>query len=176
MSGNKDGIRVDASGYPLGGVPDICTCPDTDCDGVCDANDQCPDTPRGVEVDSSGCPYKILEVERTECIVLRDIVFDFDSARIKKEMFPVLNKAVQIIKDHSGPILIEGHTCSIGSDTYNQGLSMRRAKSVKQFLAQHGLTAENIEMKGFGETRPKYDNSTPEGRSLNRRVEIYFQR
>lgn len=153
----------------------ITTCTDSDCDGVCDSEDKCPGTPYGVKVDTKGCPSETQKVSETECIVLRDIIFDFDSARIKKNMVPVLNKVVEVIKERSRPILIEGHTSSIGSTAYNQDLSIRRAESVKRFLIQHGIPADTIQIKGYGETRPKYNNSTPEGRSLNRRVEIYFQ-
>lgn len=163
--GTPVGIKVDARGCSL----------DSDQDGVIDPMDQCPETPYGVMVDETGCPPGTPDVQKTECIVLRDIVFDFDSARIKENMLPVLEKAAAIVKDRSQPVLIEGHTCSIGSESYNQDLSERRAASVKEFLVQSDIPAGAIEIKGLGESRPKYDNSTPEGRNLNRRVEIYFQ-
>jgi formylglycine-generating enzyme required for sulfatase activity len=110
-----------------------------------------------------------------ECIVLRDVIFDFDSARIRPDMFPVLDKAVQIIRPRNRPIRIEGHTCSLGSDAYNQTLSERRAASVRDYLVRRGIAAESIQAVGYGESRPKYSNATEAGRRLNRRVEIYFR-
>ena len=69
-------------------------------------------------------------------------------------------------------VLVGGHTDSSGSEVYNQGLSERRAKSVADWLATNGIAPERIEVKGYGEMNPKYDNKTREGRKLNRRVEI----
>lgn len=111
-----------------------------------------------------------------EVLTFRGITFDFDSAKIRKDMAPILDEAVKIIKTKKGArVVVEGHTCSIGSDAYNQGLSERRAKAVKDYFAAGGIDAASVEAAGFGESRPKYDNSKDEGRQLNRRVEIRFQ-
>ena len=67
---------------------------------------------------------------------------------------------------------IEGHTDSTGSDEYNQRLSERRAGSVKDFLAGHGIAMDRMVAVGYGENRPVEDNSTKDGRQKNRRVEI----
>jgi outer membrane protein OmpA-like peptidoglycan-associated protein len=68
--------------------------------------------------------------------------------------------------------VIEGHTDSIGTDAYNQGLSERRANAVRDVLVdQYGVAGERVNAVGYGETRPVADNSTPEGRAINRRVE-----
>ncbi len=69
-------------------------------------------------------------------------------------------------------ILVEGHTCSIGPADYNQGLSERRARSVADHLVSLGVRRDAIRVVGYGEDRPIADNSTREGRSLNRRVEV----
>ncbi|MCM0756575.1 OmpA family protein [Desulfovibrio aminophilus] len=69
-------------------------------------------------------------------------------------------------------IVVEGHTDSIGTEVYNQGLSERRAKSVADWLVKNGIDSQRIESVGYGKMKPKYDNSTAEGRALNRRVEI----
>jgi outer membrane protein OmpA-like peptidoglycan-associated protein len=69
-------------------------------------------------------------------------------------------------------IIIEGHTDSSGSDTYNMNLSKERAQSVSYYLTSNGIDSSRIQTNWFGEDQPKYDNSTAEGRSKNRRVEL----
>jgi len=108
-----------------------------------------------------------------EVLTFRGITFDFDSAKIRTDMAPILDEAVKILKAKQGvKIVVEGHTCNIGTDQYNQGLSERRAKSVREYFAAHGIAASNVEAIGYGESKPKYDNGKEEGRKLNRRVEI----
>ena len=77
-----------------------------------------------------------------------------------------------MIKYPQTSILVEGHTDSTGSDNYNQQLSERRANSVKNILAQRGVQDYRINIFGYGKSRPVATNSTPEGRQMNRRVEI----
>lgn len=110
-----------------------------------------------------------------EVLTFRSITFDFDKSNIRKDMAPILDEAAAIIKDKKGVIVVEGHTCNIGADQYNQGLSERRAKSVKDYFVKKGLEASRIDTAGLGESKPKYDNSKEEGRKLNRRVEIRFK-
>ena len=69
-------------------------------------------------------------------------------------------------------IIVEGHTDSSGSDTYNMNLSKERAQSVSYYLTSNGIDSSRIQTNWFGEDQPKYDNSTAEGRSKNRRVEL----
>jgi OOP family OmpA-OmpF porin len=69
---------------------------------------------------------------------------------------------------------IHGHTCWIGTEAYNQGLSERRATAVINYLVSQGVAKERLTMKGFGETKPAASNETREGRELNRRVEVQF--
>jgi len=106
-----------------------------------------------------------------EVIELR-INFDFDSANIRDDMMPILDEAAQMLLDADRPAVLEGHTCNIGPEDYNQGLSERRAASVKQYLVGKGVPAVRLGTSGLGESMPKYDNTTAEGRKLNRRVEI----
>ena len=104
---------------------------------------------------------------------LPDILFDIDKATLKPEARVVIAKL-------SGILLImpelnlrsEGHTDSTGSEEHNQGLSERRAGSVKDFLAAQGIGINRMVAVGYGEHRPVADNSTKEGRQKNRRVEI----
>ena len=127
-----------------------------------------------VEVKTEKPAAKQEKVE--EVITFRGITFDFDSAKIRKDMAPILDEAVKIIKAKKGAkIVVEGHTCNIGTDAYNQKLSERRAKAVQGYFAANNIDADSIEVVGYGEARPKYDNKTDEGRKLNRRVEIRFK-
>ncbi|MFC1591795.1 OmpA family protein [Thermodesulfobacteriota bacterium] len=106
-------------------------------------------------------------------IVINDIRFDFDSAEIKPEFFPALDQAGEILQGYPGRnVIIEGHTCSVGPADYNKGLSVRRAKSTKAYLVGKGLDAGRLIVKGRGEDNPVADNTTRNGRMMNRRVEF----
>jgi OOP family OmpA-OmpF porin len=106
-------------------------------------------------------------------IITLNLLFDFDEAKIKDEMIPVLEQARKILnEDPAAAFTLSGHTCSIGSDAYNQKLSERRAAAVKSWLVSNGIAAGRLDAAGYGEAKPKYDNKTDEGRKLNRRVEI----
>jgi OOP family OmpA-OmpF porin len=69
-------------------------------------------------------------------------------------------------------VVIEGHTCNIGTDAYNQKLSERRAQSVHDYLVRNGVSSTKLSTVGRGETQPMADNKTKSGRELNRRVEF----
>jgi len=106
-------------------------------------------------------------------VITFNLLFDFDSAKIKEDMIPMLEKAKQILsEDPAAAFTVSGHTCNIGTDAYNQGLSERRAAAVKNWLVNNGVAADRLDPVGYGESQPKYDNKTDEGRKLNRRVEI----
>lgn len=106
-------------------------------------------------------------------VVTFNLQFGFDKADITDEMVPVLEQAKMILEeDRTINFDLSGHTCSIGPEAYNQGLSERRAASVKNWLVSNGIAASRLDTVGYGEARPKYDNNTREGRSLNRRVEL----
>lgn len=99
--------------------------------------------------------------------------FGFDKYQITDEMIPVLEQAKMILEEDSkATFMVAGHTDSTGPEAYNQGLSERRSASVKNWLVSNGVSASRLEAKGYGELSPKYDNTTKEGRALNRRVEI----
>ena len=108
-----------------------------------------------------------------EKIVFRSLNFDFDKSQITDEMTPSLTEAAVLLAEYPNlKIMVGGHTDSVGSEVYNQALSERRAKSVAEWRAANGVDSERIELKGYGEMTPKYENNTKEGRKLNRRVEI----
>ena len=105
-------------------------------------------------------------------IDLRSVQFGFDSAVITDESAAILDEVASMLKGSPRNVEIAGHTCSIGSDEYNQGLSQRRANAVKSYLAKQGIASSSMTTIGHGESQPKFDNSTDEGRRLNRRAEI----
>jgi OOP family OmpA-OmpF porin len=107
-----------------------------------------------------------------ERIVLRGVNFDFDKSNIRPDAAVILDEAVRILSEDSAAVAIEGHTDAIGTDAYNQGLSERRAASVKKYLVEHGIAASRLSTVGYGESRPISSNETREGRALNRRVEL----
>ncbi len=107
-----------------------------------------------------------------------DILFDFDRADIRPEFQGVLTEVADMVRAAGDPVQIEGHTDSIGSAEYNMRLGQRRADSVANFLAAQTVPRDLMTTVSFGETRPVAPNTTPdgrdnpEGRALNRRVEI----
>ncbi len=117
-------------------------------------------------------PTPVLVVTRR--IVLRGIsFFDFDKSEIQSQSFPVLDEAVLILQEYPNVrIVVEGYTDDVGTEEYNMQLSIRRAEAVFRYLVNKGIAPERIRVEGFGESHPVADNSTPEGRAENRRVEI----
>ncbi|WP_119286599.1 outer membrane protein OmpA [Azohydromonas sediminis] len=102
-----------------------------------------------------------------------DTFFDFDKAVLKPEGKAKLDDLVEKTKGISLEVIIAvGHTDWIGTNEYNQKLSVRRAEAVKQYLVSKGIEANRIYTEGKGETQPVADNRTREGRAKNRRVEI----
>jgi OOP family OmpA-OmpF porin len=99
--------------------------------------------------------------------------FDFDKATIKPSGRDELDGAVKTLRDNpSVHVVVEGHTDSIGSDAYNQRLSERRAKAVRDYLVRQGIDPSRITVRGYGESHPVASNDTAEGRAQNRRAEV----
>jgi len=143
---------------------------DSDRDGVIDSLDKCPNTPLGTKVDKDGCP--IIECKSAKL----DIDFDTNKYEIKPSHHAELDKvAAKLNKFPKATAAIEGNTDNVGSPAYNQKLSERRANAVKKYLIEkHGIAANRLSSKGFGETKPIDSNKTAEGRSKNRRVDSVF--
>ncbi len=115
-------------------------------------------------------------VTPTDVIVLRSVQFAFDSAKLTTEAESVLSEAAVLIEERpNAKVTLAGHTDSTGPEVYNMKLSQRRAEAVRAFFVKEGIDANRIEAVGFGESAPKFDNSTAEGRKLNRRAEITFK-
>ncbi len=210
------GVEVDSDGCPLDsdgdGVPDyLDKCPntpkgtkvdkngcpivvenDSDGDGVTDKLDKCPNTPKGVEVDSNGCPLdsdgdgvpdyldkcpntpKGFRVDKNGCEVsfVFNVTFDYDSANLKDSSFASISDFTKFLNENPQyKVEVQGHTDSKGSDSYNQKLSEKRAKSVYDKLIQNGIAKNRLSSKGYGEVAPVANNATEDGRGQNRRVE-----
>ncbi len=105
-----------------------------------------------------------------------DILFDFNRAALRPQSQSTLRTLANNFRQYPDEVItVEGHTDNVGSPEYNQGLSERRAHSVRSYLIDEGVASSHIEARGYGESRPKATNSTPEGRQLNRRVEIHIR-
>jgi outer membrane protein OmpA-like peptidoglycan-associated protein len=101
------------------------------------------------------------------------VLFDVDKATLRPDAKTNLIKLSAILNKYQDTdILIEGHTDSTGSEDYNMDLSIRRAQSVSSYLATNKVLPTRFTVVGYGETQPIADNTTIEGRQLNRRVEI----
>ena len=72
-------------------------------------------------------------------------------------------------------IVIAGHTDITGDESFNEQLALKRANSIKNYLTRRGIESNRIEVVSFGETKPKFLNTTAAGRALNRRVEVYIR-
>lgn len=101
------------------------------------------------------------------------VTFAFDQATIQPQFFPALNDVAATLQRYpSSYIDIVGHTDSVGSDTYNQQLSERRASAVAQYLISRGVNPARIQSYGMGERQPVASNESEAGRQANRRVEL----
>ncbi len=101
------------------------------------------------------------------------VYFEVNKSEVKGRSAETLQRLAGIFKEYpKSNILIEGHTDSSGSDEYNLALSQRRAQAVTSYLVSQGIDAGRFTTKWYGESQPRYDNATPEGRSKNRRVEL----
>jgi OOP family OmpA-OmpF porin len=111
--------------------------------------------------------------EGTKIESLEGALFDFDKATLKPTAVEKLDHAVKVLNEFpSVKLSVEGHTDSVGSDKYNQGLSERRAKSVVDYLVKAGIDASRLTAVGYGKTRPVASNDTADGRAMNRRVDL----
>jgi peptidoglycan-associated lipoprotein len=104
-------------------------------------------------------------------ITFEDVYFDFDRFTLRPEALALLDGAVKALADSpTQRILIEGHTCNIGTAEYNLALGQRRAGAVRDYLVSRGVAADRLSTVSYGEERPKFDNAKEETRRLNRRA------
>lgn len=124
-----------------------------------------------IEVKAAPLPAKIVN---DKIVISEQVHFEFNKASIRPESFPILDAVVIVMNQNPKIKLLEvqGHTDSVGADTYNQRLSEKRAKSVMEYLAKNGVARERLTSKGYGEANPIATNDTDEGRAQNRRTEF----
>jgi OOP family OmpA-OmpF porin len=153
-----------------------CADMDDDGDGVNNCDDKCPGSQAGQTIGPDGCPVPV-------SIDLKGVNFDFDKSTLRPDAVAILNEAAEILKRYPElKVEVAGHTDSVGTDAYNQGLSERRARAVYDYLTSNGVDASRMTgPNGYGESRPIAPNTNedgsdnPEGRARNRRTELNVQ-
>jgi OOP family OmpA-OmpF porin len=107
-------------------------------------------------------------------IVLPGVNFAFNRADLLPAAKEILDREVvpELKSEAAETVRVEGHTDAVGSDSYNQALSEKRANAVKEYLVSQGISGSRIETRGYGESQPVADNESAIGRAKNRRVEI----
>lgn len=161
---------------------------DSDADGVADYFDKCPNTPTGTAVDGSGCPIKLVKNDTTivnnisladkvnqleKALIDDNIRFDFDSEVLRLSSYPYLNALAKDLKANPAKVItVKGYASSEGSPSHNIRIAINRAKAVKTYLLSLGVLDSQVKIKGYGETKSVSNNSTEEGRMMNRRVVI----
>lgn len=104
-----------------------------------------------------------------------NITFATDQDSVMPGFYDTLNSVALVLKKYNQTIVdVNGHTDSTGSDSYNMGLSQRRASSVASYLGAQGVDSRRFAINGYGKTQPIASNATEDGRAQNRRVEIYL--
>lgn len=186
----------------VAGIKKFKGCPDTDGDGIEDSNDECPNErgpesrrgcpPPFIDTDGDGindyddlCPkVKGLpankgcpEIKKEEMEALRkafeNLLFETGKDVIKTSSFASLDDLAKVMRNNpKSNLYLEGHTDDVGDDNANMELSENRARAVKNYLINKGVDEFRVRIAWFGETKPKADNLTEEGRTKNRRVEM----
>lgn len=163
--GTPANVKVDSKGCPKDG----------DNDGVADYLDACPDEPGITE--NKGCPAIKEDSKAILNQAIDGVQFETGKDVILASSYVKLDAVAALMKaNNSYKLKIEGHTDNTGDSASNMELSKLRAAAVKAYLVNKGIDANRMQAEGFGETKPKASNDTPEGRAQNRRVEfeIYF--
>jgi outer membrane protein OmpA-like peptidoglycan-associated protein len=113
------------------------------------------------------------ELAANKTFVMNDIFYGTNSADIDESSKLILDEFAVYLNEHPSLVIeIQGHTDDVGPDEANLALSMDRAFEVKGYLESKGVSGKRITAKGFGETKPVADNTTPEGKARNRRTEF----
>jgi len=125
------------------------------------------------ELETQLAEFKAKRTERGLELTLSDVLFEFDKAELKPGALRGLSPLIAFAKDNPNQkILLEVHTDSVGSDSYNLKLSQQRAEAVQEFLVKSGVPLRNVTARGLGESYPIAPNDTEVGRLQKRRVQI----
>ena len=130
-------------------------------------------TVRGRYIELDDRDLSMVPLVKGSTATVNNLFFDLGKATLKPESEPELKRIQQVMKENMALIIeISGHTDNTGSDEINNKLSLERANAVKDYLLNGNIDSLRIRTKGYGKSKPKADNSTEEGRQINRRVEI----
>lgn len=163
----KKGVLIGAVGGGLAG---------TAVGAYMDKQKQDLDKALGPERSAGAIQIEKLDGDIVRVTMTDQTAFDFDSAQIKPGFNSTMDKISDIVNRYGKTHLtIVGHTDNVGTDAYNKSLSERRSQAVAQYFGSHGVIPERLAAEGKGETAPRASNNTPEGRKLNRRVEVYIE-
>lgn len=120
-------------------------------------------------------PSQLRLLEKGQVQTLEDVKFKSGRTTISNQSLPDLHRVINFLKEHPELHLgIEGHTDNLGSEELNKTLSVKRAAAIGEYLRKQGVPSNRIHSEGYGEGHPAEDNSTPQGRAKNRRIDIYF--
>lgn|GEM_PF-508815 len=169
---NKTQMKVYVDQYRVLVIPDMHTVPvSLEVGGI--GSQDAPLVFTNVRIASGGGMNMIGQTFTDAKIVTHGINFDVDKATITPESMGTLNQIKRILTQNPGlKFEIDGHTDNSGTAAHNLTLSQQRAEAVKAQLVQMGIDASRLTTKGFGDTKPIADNSTPDGKANNRRVEF----
>lgn len=177
--GDGDGFLdgADTCANEPGVAPDGCPIPDTDADGILDSDDKCPKEPeiRNGYDDEDGCPDEIPVALTKYTAVIKGIYFDLDKDTIKPKSRPVLDRAVQVLKEFPTiQVEVSCHESRYGGLKRAQAedLTQRRAINVKAYLVEQGISSERIVTRGAGWYEPVDNNKKAAGRAKNRRCDF----
>jgi outer membrane protein OmpA-like peptidoglycan-associated protein len=145
---------------------------DSDLDGLLDAEDQCPNSPKGTPVDEVGCS----KVDKKMDDLITKLQFESNSSLLTKSSQADLNEIAGLLVNYPDvKIEVQAHSDDTGSSDYNKMLSQMRADSVVRYLEGKNITRSRLDSVGFGEEQPIADNNTSAGRAKNRRVEFVLK-
>jgi OOP family OmpA-OmpF porin len=143
---------------------------DSDHDGINDNADKCPNSPAGSAVDSMGCA-----MQNNARGALKGVVFKTASPELTPSSMKILDEVATTLSEFpSVNVEVQGHTDNTGNSQMNHSLSQARAETVMNYLAAKGVAKQRLSAKGYGQDKPTANNTTKEGRQLNRRVELQW--
>jgi OOP family OmpA-OmpF porin len=129
-----------------------------------------------VSTDDMAKPTTTIILEKGKKVILLGVNFETNKATLTRDSRNILEEAyAALIANPDAHVEISGHTDNVGSDAYNQDLSLRRAQTVRNWLVQRGIAGNRMKTAGKGEMEPVASNRTVEGRAENRRIEFYVQ-
>jgi OmpA-OmpF porin, OOP family len=175
---DQDGVLDEQDSCPSeAGLPELKGCPakDADNDTLADHLDNCPN--EAGPVDNQGCPAKqkqLVAIRQDRIEIKEAVYFDSGASTIQARSNALLDQMASLLKSHPeiASVRIDGHTDDRGAADFNRTLSKQRADAVRDYLVKKGVEASRLETQGFGPDRPVQPNTTPAGRTANRRVEF----